>query len=103
VKIFEHVKGARITGKAPANATVSVSLNVRTNQNRDHSYSQKTVSNGTYELIVPYSTQGPISGETQFDTKPTGKYIITAGNSSKQLDVNEKDVLEGGIINLDLD
>lgn len=102
VKIFEHVKGARITGKAPANTTVSVSLNVRTNQNRDYSYSQKTISNGTYELIVPYSTEGPISGETQFDTKPTGKYTITAGNSSKQLVVNEKDVLEGEIINLDL-
>jgi oligosaccharyl transferase (archaeosortase A-associated) len=102
VKIFEHVKGARIIGKAPENATVSVSLNVKTNQGRDYSYTQKTVSNGTYELIVPYSTGEPISGETQFDTKPTGPYTVTAGSISKQIDISEKDVLEGNTVTLDL-
>ena len=102
VKIFEHVKGAHITGKAPANATVSISLKVKTNQGREYSYSQKTVSDGAYELIVPYSTEGPITGETQFDTEPEGPYSVTAGNVSKNVEVSEKDVLEGGTITLDL-
>jgi dolichyl-diphosphooligosaccharide--protein glycosyltransferase len=102
VKIFEHVKGARIKGKATENTTVSVSLNIKTNQERNYLYSQKTISNGTYELILPYSTKGPIKGETQFDTQPTGAYTITSGNVTKQIDVNEKDVLEGGTITIDM-
>jgi dolichyl-diphosphooligosaccharide--protein glycosyltransferase len=102
VKIFEYVKGAHITGKSPTNETVSISLKVKTNQGREYSYSQKTVSNGAYELIVPYSTEGPISGQTQFDTKPTGAYTVTSGNISKQVEISEKDVLEGGTVTLDL-
>ncbi|HMB45139.1 MAG TPA: oligosaccharyl transferase, archaeosortase A system-associated [Candidatus Methanoperedens sp.] len=102
VKIFEHVKGAYITGKAPANATVSISLKVKTNQGREYSYSQKTVSNGEFELIVPYSTEGPISGETNFDTKPIGKYILTAGNISREVSVNERTVIDGGTEKVDL-
>jgi dolichyl-diphosphooligosaccharide--protein glycosyltransferase len=65
-------------------------------------YKQLTSSNGTYELVVPYSTLGPISGETQFDTKPTGAYTVTSGNISKQVEIDEKDVLEGGTVTLDL-
>jgi dolichyl-diphosphooligosaccharide--protein glycosyltransferase len=102
VKIFEHVKGAHITGKAPVNATVSISLNVKTNQGRNYAYSQKTVSNGEFELIVPYSTEGPISGETNFDTKPTGKYILTTGNISREVSVNERMVIDGGTEKFDL-
>ncbi|HMB45051.1 MAG TPA: oligosaccharyl transferase, archaeosortase A system-associated, partial [Candidatus Methanoperedens sp.] len=102
VKIFEHVKGAHITGKAPQNATVSISLNVKTNQGRDYAYSQKTVSNGEFELIVPYSTEGPISGETNFDTKPIGKYILIAGNISREVTVNERMVIDGGTEKVDL-
>ncbi len=102
VKIFEHVKGAHITGKAPQNATVSISLNVKTNQKRNYTYSQKTVSNGEFELIVPYSTEGPLYGETNFDTKPIGKYILTTGNISSEVSVNERMVIDGGTKNVDL-
>ncbi|MCX9081594.1 MAG: oligosaccharyl transferase, archaeosortase A system-associated [Candidatus Methanoperedens sp.] len=102
VKIFEHVKGALITGKAPVNATVSISLKVKTNQGREYSYSQKTVSNGEFELIVPYSTEGPISGQTNFDTKPIGKYILAAGNISREVSVNERTVMDGGTEKVDL-
>ncbi|MCZ7401420.1 MAG: oligosaccharyl transferase, archaeosortase A system-associated [Candidatus Methanoperedens sp.] len=101
-KIFEHVKGAKITGNAPPNTDITVTNTIQTNIGRTVQYKQVTSSNGTYELIVPYSTLGPISGETQFDTKPTGAYTVTAGNISKQVEISEKDVLEGGTINLDL-
>jgi len=102
VKIFEHVKGAHITGKAPVNATVSISLNIKTNQNRNYTYSQKTVSNGEFKLIVPYSTEGPISGETNFDTEPIGKYMLTTGNISREVSVNERMVIDGGTEKFDL-
>ncbi len=102
VKIFEHVKGARIKGNAPVNETVSVSLKVKTNQGRDFTYSQKTISNGSYELVVPYSTEGPVPGETQFDTMPVGKYMLSADNVSREVSVDERTVLDGGIVKVDL-
>jgi dolichyl-diphosphooligosaccharide--protein glycosyltransferase len=101
-KIFEHVKGAKITGNAPPNSIVTLTNTIKTNIGRTVQYKQVTSSNGTYELIVPYSTKGPINRETQFDTKPTGAYTVTAGNISKQVEISEKDVLEGGTITLDL-
>lgn len=101
-KIFEYVKGARITGIAPPNTIVTLTNTIKTNIGRNVQYKQETSSNGTYVFIVPYSTLGPIPGQTRFDTKPAGPYSVTAGNVSKQIDVGEKDVLEGGIITLDL-
>jgi dolichyl-diphosphooligosaccharide--protein glycosyltransferase len=101
-KIFEYVKGAKITGNAPPNSIVTLTNTIKTNIGRTFQYKQVTSSNGTYDLIVPYSTLGPISGETQFDTEPTGAYTVTAGNISKPVEINEKDVLEGGTVTLDL-
>jgi len=101
-KIFEHVKGAKITGNAPPNSIVTLTNAIKTNIGRTVQYKQVISSNGTYEFVVPYSTEGPISGETQFDTKPAGAYTVTAGNISKQVEINEKDVLEGGTVTLDL-
>jgi len=105
VKVFEYVKGARISGKAPANETVSLSVEIKTNQGRTFQYSQTAFSNGTYEFIVPYSTEGPIpliEGGTQFDTSPTGPYNIIVGNITRQVSVGELDVLEGRTIWMDI-
>ena len=103
-KIFEHVKGANITGRAPPNSTVTISNTIKTNIGRTIQYSQTTTSSpdGTYVFTVPYSTTGPISGETNFDTKPEGQYTVTAGNVTKQVDVGERDVLDGGSVKVDL-
>jgi len=101
-KIFEYVKGAKITGRAPPNTTVTLTNTIKTNIGRTISYSQTTSSDETYAFTVPYSTLGPIPGETQFDTKPTGPYTVTIGNVSKQIDVKEKDVLDGNTLTLDL-
>ncbi|MCZ7394920.1 MAG: oligosaccharyl transferase, archaeosortase A system-associated [Candidatus Methanoperedens sp.] len=102
VKVFEYVKGAKITGNAPPNTTVTLTNTIKTNIGRTINYSQTTTSNGTYEFTVPYSTLGPIPGETQFDTKPAGPYTVTVGNVSKQIEVSEKDVLEGNTVTLNL-
>lgn len=103
VKVFEFVKGANITGRTPPNSTVTISNSIKTNIDRTIQYSQTTTAyGGTYVFTVPYSTTGPIAGETQFDTMPTELYTITAGSISKQIDISEKDVLEGNTVTLDL-
>ncbi len=102
VKIFEYVKGARITGKAPPNTTITITNTIKTNIGRSFTYTQTTYSNGSYTFIVPYSTTPPLPNQTQFDTKAIGNYTITYNNISKQVSVSERDVLEGRTINLDL-
>jgi oligosaccharyl transferase (archaeosortase A-associated) len=102
VKVFEFVKGANITGRTPPDSTVTISNTIKTNIGRTIQYSQTTSSNGTYAFTVPYSTLGTLPGETQFDTMPAEPYTITAGSISKQIDISEKDVLEGNTVTLDL-
>ncbi|MBP1908185.1 oligosaccharyl transferase, archaeosortase A system-associated [Methanolobus bombayensis] len=100
VKIFEYVEGATITGTAPANETVTISNTILTSQMRTFTYTQTTTSDGTYSFTVPYSTTGPIEGETQFDTMPTGPYVISYGDTTQQVSVSETDVLNGNVIEI---
>ena len=97
VKIFEYVKGARITGTASPEETVNINTTILTGQGRTFEYSQSTTSDseGRYEFIVPYSTEGPISGETQFDTAPAGPYVVSYGDTTEEVRVSEEAVLKG--------
>ncbi|KKG18660.1 oligosaccharyl transferase [Methanosarcina sp. 2.H.T.1A.6] len=97
VKIFEYVKGAKITGTVSPNETVNINTTILTGQGRTFDYSQSTTSDseGRYEFTVPYSTEGPISGETQFDTAPAGAYVVSYGNTTTEVRVSEEAVLKG--------
>jgi len=97
VKIFEYVKGVNITGTAAPNEKVKISTTILTSKGRTFEYSQSTTSDseGRYEFTVPYSTEGPIAGETQFDTAPTGPYVISYGDTTKEVKVSEEAVLNG--------
>ncbi|KKH50939.1 oligosaccharyl transferase, archaeosortase A system-associated [Methanosarcina sp. 1.H.A.2.2] len=97
VKIFEYVKGAKITGTVSPNETVNINTTILTGQGRTFDYSQSTTSDseGRYEFTVPYSTEGPISGETQFDTAPAGAYVVSYGNTTTEVRVSEEAVLNG--------
>ncbi|WP_048141410.1 MULTISPECIES: oligosaccharyl transferase, archaeosortase A system-associated [unclassified Methanosarcina] len=97
VKVFEYVKGAKITGSASPNETVNIKTTILTGQGRTFDYSQSTTSDseGRYEFTVPYSTEGPISGETQFDTAPAGAYVVSYGNTTTEVRVSEVAVLKG--------
>lgn len=98
VKTFEYVEGATITGTAPAGETVTISNTIQTNQGRSFTYSQSATSDGTYSFTVPYSTEGPIPGETQFAVRPTGAYTISYGEVTQQVSVDERAVLDGNVI-----
>lgn len=102
VKIFEFVEGAKIEGTATANTEVIISNRIRTNVGREFDYTQKMTSDneGRYSFVVPYSTTEPLSGQTNFDTKPIGKYKIIYGNVTREITVNEYDVLKGNTINV---
>jgi dolichyl-diphosphooligosaccharide--protein glycosyltransferase len=97
IKIFEYVKGAKVTGTASPNEPVKISTTILTGQGRTFEYSQSTTSDseGKYEFIVPYSTEGPISGETQFDTAPSCPYKLSYGDATKEVRVSEEAVLKG--------
>lgn len=96
VKIFEYVPGATITGKADGD--VKLTLSVMTNQRRIFEYTrQATASNGSYEIKVPYATQGG-----KYATAPLSDYIIQTASKAKAVSVNEQDVLEGRTLQVDL-
>lgn len=104
VKIFEYVKGGNIIGKAQSNATITVTLPIKTTLGREFNYTQTTSSDadGSYSMRVPYSTIGWEQRETKFDTAPTGKYKISANGATKEFDVTEKNVIGGEAVQIDL-
>lgn len=100
VKIFEYVPGAKIVGNATEGTNVLINVEIKTNQGRMFNYTQTTTSNGSYEFIVPYSTEGPILGGTQFDTMPVGAYSIIVGDMMGEFRVTEDQVMTGETIRL---
>ncbi|GEM_PF-428986 len=110
VKVFEYVKGARIEGTAPKGSLIEVSTTITTNQGRTFTYSARTMANDSYEFIVPYSTEGPVEGGTNFDVS-VSPYTIRAGHFEnetvvwdveKEVRIHEEDVMEGRTVKVDL-
>jgi dolichyl-diphosphooligosaccharide--protein glycosyltransferase len=103
VKIFEYVPGAQITGTAPPNSTATLSIPILTNQGRTFEYVRTATAtpDGTFTLIAPYSTDGPIApgdGGTWFDTMPSDMYTVITAIDSYPVSVSEADVLAGNVI-----
>ena len=106
VKVFEYVKGAKIKGTAPIGSLVEIATNVSTNRGREFIYAERMMSNGTYEFTVPYSTEGPIDGGTNFDVFAS-PYTVSVGyvtnatvawTEEKEVNVPEEAVMEGKTI-----
>lgn len=102
VKTFENVPGAVVQGEAPAGTRVTATIDILTNQNRIFEYRQSNITNsdGQFTLVLPYSTEGPIAGGTQFDSMPQGNYTLYVGNIAYGLRVPEEYVLEGAVISV---
>jgi len=95
LKIFEFVKGAKLTGTAPANSQVIASVQVITNRGRRFRYVTGTTASARnkFDMVVPYSTQG-----CPFATKAVTSYTVACPSGAAQVEVPEKSVLEGGEI-----
>jgi len=59
-------------------------------------------ADGVYSMTVPYSTTGWGLSKTQFDTMPTGRYIISAGGATKEFDVTEPEIQNGMTVSVDV-
>lgn len=94
IKIFEYVKGAKITGKASSNETVIISGKIITNRMRFFEYYQETKADasGDFEFIVPYSI------EQTNKTRLLNSYKLIYGNTNLSVNVSENDVLSGNTI-----
>ncbi|MFB3765554.1 MAG: oligosaccharyl transferase, archaeosortase A system-associated [Methanotrichaceae archaeon] len=100
VKTFEHVPGAVIKGTAPAGTKVLIGVPIKTNTDREFNYIQSntTDSKGVFTLVVPYSTEGPASWGTKFDTAPAGPYQLVVGDKVYEIKVPEEYVMSGSVI-----
>jgi len=92
-KVFEYVKGALITGKAPP-GNISMMVKIGTNKGRIFWYNRTIISNGTFNLIVPYSIDSP------YKTRAIAPYIFSLNNLNKTVYVSEKDINQGNMIEL---
>ena len=103
IKIFEHVPGATIKASTPLldDTPILIYLNITTNQNRSIDYLQhSTVQNNTFTFTVPYSTTGLLPNGTQFDTLPTGPYIIACAKYQYPIHISETDIMSGTTIHI---
>ncbi|MFB6164275.1 MAG: oligosaccharyl transferase, archaeosortase A system-associated [Haloarculaceae archaeon] len=92
VKTFERVPGATIQGTGPANENVTVRVPMKAytrNQTFTYTARTQTGSDGSFDITVPYSTQGydnwgPDSGHTNVSVRATGPYRISTGFQSNE-------------------
>jgi len=98
VKIFEFVKGARLRGRARRGMKVTASVEVATNRGRIFRYavSTRVADDGSFELIVPYSTKG-----CPYRTRAVTPYAVYCDGATALVDVAEGD-LAGGVVECDL-
>ena len=91
-KVYELVRGVRVTGRAAPGSTIDVSISLKTNRNRVFKYETLSRANaaGRYEVRLPYSNrEGPQA------VRPTKRYRFTCGAESRYLSVAERDVQQG--------
>ncbi|WP_232702133.1 oligosaccharyl transferase, archaeosortase A system-associated [Halobacterium wangiae] len=99
VKLFERVDGAEVTGTAPANTTVTATVEMNLSQmtsNQDNShptftYTQhaETGPDGEFTMTLPYSTTGyenfgPENGHTNVSVRAAGPYEFSTGNTTAE-------------------
>ncbi|MBN1763339.1 MAG: hypothetical protein JW878_09765 [Methanomicrobia archaeon] len=112
VKVFEYVEGARIEGTASNGSLITISTDITTNYGRTFTYALDTTAaaNDSYEFIVPYSTEGPMDGGTNFDVS-VAPYTLKAGHFEndtivwdveKEVRITEEEVIDGRTIRVDL-
>jgi len=102
-KIFERVPGGTIEGTAPANSTVSASVQLRNNvTGESFTYRQRAQvgSDGTFEMTVPYSTTGydewgVDEGYTNVSVRSQTPYVLQTldGSAAATTQVSEGQVI----------
>jgi asparagine N-glycosylation enzyme membrane subunit Stt3 len=91
-RIFEHVTGARIRGRAAPGAPVEVRLALRSGRPRELWYRARARADaaGRFSLRVPYATQGAPRG-----VRVAGAYTLVCGGVESAVVVPEAAVRDG--------
>lgn len=99
IKIFEFVKGAKITGRCRPGQKVVLSCRLMTNFDRVFEYSNivEADARGNFAAVFPYSTKGRFYGVT-----PVARAVAYTETDAVFFDVAEEDVNEGKTIPVDL-
>jgi len=98
-KLFERVRGARITGKGTPGLPVTVSVRMMTNFDRffDYVTLAQVGTDGTFRAIVPYASDG-----TGYPVRAVSPYLAMTEKEAVFFTVGEKDVTEGREIRINL-
>lgn len=109
VVTYEYLRGANITGQTAPNTEVRVGLPLVTNTGRAFAYVQSTTAgpDGTYSMVVPYSTEppdpdAPANGKTRYAVVATGPYTIAALGQSQEFRLTDGEVTFGAVKRIDL-
>ena len=94
-RIFEYVKGARVSGFAPPGERVGATLEYVTNQGGLEVLEATSIADGkgVYRFTLPYATL-EFSGSIRLQ----GAYAVTCGERTASLALNEDQVLEGRMV-----
>jgi dolichyl-diphosphooligosaccharide--protein glycosyltransferase len=92
MKIFEFVRGAQISGEAPAGSAISLRLAIDTSGDRQLEYVARTLANdrGRYSFRVPYAS-AVTAGAVQTATF----YLMSCDAGEKRMQVTEAEVRRG--------
>jgi len=91
-KLYEHVAGVRVEGRAPPGAALRFELELATNQGRRFTWvaTARAAADGRYGLRLPYATRGAPPA-----VRPAAAYRVQGPGASGELAVEERDVQEG--------
>lgn len=97
-KVFERVRGARLTGRTRPGETVVLAGTVITNQGRTFQTMRETRadSSGAFSITAWYPTVTRGEGRVGVD----GAYMLKVGGSAKGLVVSEEDITGGAVLEL---
>ena len=97
-KVFERVKGARVTGRARPGEPVVLAGTVVTNQGRAFKAVSETTADSTGRFVV--EAWYPTVNQGEFKTGVNGAYELKIGNAGKGLLVSEDDIIKGAVLEL---
>ncbi|MBW2314896.1 MAG: hypothetical protein JRH10_11950 [Deltaproteobacteria bacterium] len=94
-KVYEHVAGARVEGRAPAGADVVFELDLATPRGRHFTWRSiaEADTTGRYAARLPYATRGAPDG-----VRPAAAYRVRASGREASLVVDEVAVQEGRVV-----
>jgi dolichyl-diphosphooligosaccharide--protein glycosyltransferase len=101
VKAYEVVRGAVITGHAPAGSSVTTSMDLGIGD-RTFTYTRSTTADadGIYTMTVSYATDAMKGDGYSSDVTPLSGYTISYENTTKTTVVPEHAVINGETINV---